>query len=69
MKLVIAAALFLAVVTPPVASVSSQPMRDSVESAPCSLTEGICEVFIIPDVVWPDGTVTTFDPIVISGHH
>jgi len=69
MKTVIAAALLLAAVLPPLATVLSQSMPVALSSAPCSFTGGVCEVFIIPDAVGPDGTVYTFDPIVIPGHH
>lgn len=69
MRVLVAAALLLFAGSPLLESVSSQSMPSVLGEAPCSFTEGVCEVFIIPDVVWPDGTVSTFEPIVIPGHH
>ncbi len=49
------------------ATVSTLDRSPVVANGHCSVTEDHCMTIIIPDVVWPDGSVSTFDPIVIKG--
>ena len=50
------------------ASKADSAVTGVTSEGPCNLNDCICVTIEIPPVVWPDGTVGTFPPIIINGY-